>query len=136
MPQTDNLRKRGPTPFLCILSVVIWLTVIPKPSYAQYGYGSDSGPERKEICAKYETANGWSDGYKVSALIIEGDDLNRETESIDYDPLSTYAVIFWGGDQASVLKLDSIIGDISSIETRATDQRGRKWKVSTSDLCI
>lgn len=83
--------------------------------------------ERQQVCAKYETRDGWSEAYKVNAVIATGFELNGATRSMDYDPISKYVVIFWRERQASVIKLDYPFLTISS---RGTDQDDREWDIS------
>ena len=43
-----------------------------------------------DVCAKYETEDGWSKGYKVRANIISGSDLNQAVGSFTrFRPFST-----------------------------------------------
>lgn len=39
-----------------------------------------------------------------------GTELNRATKSYDYESYSTYAIIFWDKDEASVIKISSYTG--------------------------
>ncbi|WP_202623158.1 hypothetical protein [Burkholderia glumae] len=90
--------------------------------------------ERQQVCAKYQTSDGWSGSYKVNAVLASGSELNSATRSINYDPIEKYAVIFWGEHQASVIKLDY---PWLSIDTEGTDQGGRMWNISPAyGLCF
>ena len=115
------------------LLAVFVLLFLAAPVHAQYG---DEEAKQVDVCAKYMTQSGWSDSYSVEATVVSGSVLNDKTGSLNYDALSTYAVIFWSDDQATVLKLRSLAGEITSFGTKATDQRGRTWHVSTSDMCF
>lgn len=112
-----------------------WEAVAEEMSSANTNtYGSNSG-QRQEVCAKYQTRSGWSQGYIVTATVIDGSDLNTETGSYNYDPSATYAVIFWDQGEASVLKLQSYSEGITAYGTSATDRQGRSWQVSESSVC-
>jgi hypothetical protein len=97
----------------------------------RYAQSEEKTAKRQKVCAKYETRSGWSDGYTVTAVMTDGATLNEETGSYNYDSYANYAVIFWDEDEASVLKIQSVSGGVSSVGTRATDQEGRTWKLST-----
>ena len=90
--------------------------------------------ERVQVCAKYRASYGWSDGYKVTATKIKGGELNRATQSWDYDGFATYIVIFWDSDQASIIKMDW--PNLSAMGTEGEDKRGVRWEVSTSSYCF
>lgn len=106
---------------LVILAAVIW----PRVS---------SASERVQVCAKYRVDYGWSESYKVQATKSTGSELNRATGSWDYEGFATYVVIFWGPDQASIIKMDW--PHLSAVGTEGEDQRGTKWEVSTSSMCF
>lgn len=90
--------------------------------------------DRLQVCAKYRTGYGWSDGYRVQATKIKGSELNRATGSWEYNSLATYVVIFWDRDQASVIELSwPFLGPMG---TEGEDQRGTRWEISTSSLCF
>ncbi|MBJ9593684.1 hypothetical protein [Burkholderia seminalis] len=83
--------------------------------------------ERQQVCAKYETEDGWSKSYQVNAVVASGSELNDATQSINYVSFEKYVVIFWREHQASVIKLDY---PWLTIDNDGTDQEGRKWEVS------
>ena len=61
---------------------------------------------REEVCVKFEKEYGWSKGYAVQATIISGSDLNSAVGSFNrFKPFSTYAVVFWDENQASIFEL-------------------------------
>lgn len=93
-----------------------------------------SAADREVICAKYETQQGWSQGYKVEATILKGTELNQATKTFDYSAFSTYVVIFWDKDEASIIELD--FPYLSAIGQNGKDQQGRRWEVSKGGLCI
>lgn len=85
-----------------------------------------------QVCANYQTQDGWSEGYVVNAEILEGSELNERTDTFNYVSYSHYAVIFWDYGQASIIKLQLYFGSIGYTPTEGTDQSGRKWKLSTA----
>ena len=89
--------------------------------------------EEVTVCAKYQTESGWSDGYKVNAYVLKGSELNSATNSFDYTSFSTYTVIFWSDDQATIIEMDSPY--LSYVGTEGTDQIGRIWKVAKTSVC-
>lgn len=101
---------------------------------AEYG-GSQSSASSETVCVKYETEYGWSKGYQVTGTVIKGTELNSRTGTYNYSPYSTYVVVFWDEDQASILELDFYSGSISTYGQSATDQRGRSWQVSQTSYC-
>ncbi|MCG2611816.1 hypothetical protein LZZ90_09900 [Flavobacterium sp. SM15] len=94
---------------------------------------------------KYMTQDGWSKKYVVDVNFLTGSELNDATNSYKYSSYSTYAVIFWGEGQASVIKLTSYTGcgyevDKSCITNTYTDLKGKdqedtEWKICVSDYC-
>ena len=98
----------------------------------------------REACTvKYQTQNGWSSDYKVQCNYITGAELNNATSTFGYQAFSTYAVIFWDQNQASVLRLNGIFicgteasngCAISYIPIIGIDQQGRTWKVCGQNL--
>lgn len=95
--------------------------------------------------AQYWTEDGWSKKYNVSVTFISGMRLNEATNSSDYSTFSKYAIIFWGENSASVIKLSTylpcnedvyrecvvnVIGDI-----KGQDQEKRNWKICVSNYC-
>ncbi|THA11354.1 hypothetical protein [Rodentibacter pneumotropicus] len=96
--------------------------------------------EVKDVCIKYQvkgnadTIPHWSQGYKVQANIIDGQELSQKTRCYTcYDPLDKYVVVFWGDGQATVIDTDS---PFLSLYTEGRDQQGRIWEVSDSPVCM
>lgn len=89
----------------------------------------------EKLCVKYETRSGWSKGYHVDVNTLKGSELNRRTNSWDYKSYSTYAVIFWSNDQASIIELSYFTGSFSAYATNGVDQSGSKWRLSKTSLC-
>ncbi|MCL5776450.1 hypothetical protein M1105_05545 [Limibaculum sp. FT325] len=83
--------------------------------------------ERVEVCAEYESTG---KKYRVMATIAKGSELNRATKSYSYTGFSTYVVIFWSQENASIIKMP--FGPPSAFGSAGEDQEGRKWRVSTS----
>jgi len=86
--------------------------------------------ERVDVCARESGGR----PYKVSASKVTGSELNTATKTYDYDALSTYVVIFWQQNQASVIKLDFPM--LNPIGVEGVDQQGRHWNVSTNLYCF
>lgn len=92
------------------------------------------GKERAEVCAKYRTANGWSQAYKVDATIMKGYELNQSTSSYNYQAYDTYVVIFWAQDEASVIQMESPY--VTYMDEAGYDQQGRAWQIHKGTFCI
>ena len=89
--------------------------------------------EKVNICAKYRANYGWSTGYKVEANVLKGHELNAATNSIGYNGISTYVVIFWDEGQASVIEMDfPFLGPVGQT---GTDQQGRQWEIAKTIIC-
>lgn len=110
---------------------MVWirLTFLASLLFASVGQAA----ERATVCAKYEKQYGWSQGYSVEARILKGSELNRATTSYDYNALSTYVVIFWDQNEASVIEMS--FPTLSTVGTRGTDQRGRDWQIAKTSFC-
>lgn len=105
-------------------------------AYNSASYASPQSSATSEtVCVKYQTQTGWSKGYQVDGTIIKGSELNSRTSTYSYQPYSTYVVVFWSQDQASILKLSYYSGSISAYGHSATDQQGRSWRVSKTSYC-
>jgi hypothetical protein len=90
--------------------------------------------ESVAICAKYRVDFGWSKNYKVSATLMTGQELNRETRTFDFDGFAKYVVIFWDKGEASIIKLESSILGVFGVQ--GEDRRGVIWEVSKSTICF
>ena len=75
------------------LTVIIFLIFL---SFNAFAY------EVLDICATYKNSG---NKYKVEGNIYKGTELNKRTNSYKYNSWSTYVVIFWSNDQASIIKL-------------------------------
>lgn len=99
----------------------------------------------REPCkVKYENEDGESKGYEVECTYMSGDELNKETESFNYDMFKTYAVVFWGEGKASVIKLKEFLTCGLQAEkgcakyflskVHGADQKGREWTIFQPDI--
>ena len=79
-----------------------------------------------EVCATYENSG---KTYSVEAVILKGSELNTETQSFDYNGLSTYAVIFWSNEQVTIIEFDLFLSLNGYVDTRGKDQKGRSWGI-------
>lgn len=87
--------------------------------------------EKADVCVKFRKDNGWSKGYSVQGIVISGSDLNSKVGSFTrFKSFSTYVVVFWDQEQASILELPALsMGTVPMFETEVEDQQGKKWKV-------
>ena len=100
---------------------------------------------RRYANVKYMTSSGWSKKYYVQVNFLTGYELNQATSSFNYSSYSKYAVIFWGDDQATVIKLNTplICGmeitcdclDNVYTDLVGYDQDGDKWNICMNDYC-
>jgi len=94
---------------------------------------------------KYKKEYGWSKYYTVDVTFMSGTELNNATRTFDYDGFSTYAIIFWDKDEATVIKISSFTGCGTEVKKscitnkvmnlEGKDQQNRKWEVCTNDYC-
>jgi hypothetical protein len=93
--------------------------------------------EEVEVCAKYRKsgnwASEWSKEYKVSATMLNGSEMNKIMGGYDYSYSDKFVVIFWGKNQATVLKLNDTYLGYSS--TKAYEQNGDEWEVRKGSYC-
>lgn len=87
--------------------------------------------DKAEVCVKYRKDYGWSKGYTVQGTVIDGSDLNSAVGSFSrFKSFSTYVVVFWDRDQASIFELPAMaMGGVPMFETEVEDQQGRKWQI-------
>ncbi|SES84325.1 hypothetical protein SAMN05444285_102245 [Draconibacterium orientale] len=108
--------------------------------------GLTSSAKYVQTCkAKYKTNYEWSKYYTVDVTFISGSELNTATSTYNYASYSTYAVIFWGDDKATVIKLSSYTGCGTEVtkdcisntigNLKGEDQEGRDWEVCVSGYC-
>lgn len=88
--------------------------------------------EEKPVCVKYRKDFKWSQTYSVQATVKSGSELSAATgEWSRFTSFNSYAVIFWGQNQATILELPPLsMNDIPMFETDVEDADGRKWKIS------
>jgi hypothetical protein len=79
------------------------------------------------VCAEYTNTG---KKYEVEAQVVSGAELNRRTQSYDYETYTTYVVIFWAENQVSIIGLD-FGGGPSLLGSDGVDQQGYPWNVST-----
>jgi uncharacterized protein YigE (DUF2233 family) len=84
------------------------------------------GKEQIDICAEY-TATGKT--FHVTAISTNGSELNEETDTLNYNSLSHYIVIFWAQDQASVIEMNGPYFGPAYAPSGGTDQEGRSWEI-------
>ncbi|WP_108472861.1 hypothetical protein [Rhodanobacter thiooxydans] len=112
------------------MKAIALLSLVALPLLA----GTVHASERATVCAKYAVNYGWSSGYKVEATIARGNELNQSTHTLNYNGLSTYVVIFWAQDQASVIEMS--FPYLGPVEQEGTDQEGKRWTVAKSNFCM
>ncbi|GGK17129.1 hypothetical protein GCM10011394_27890 [Luteimonas terricola] len=103
---------------------------------AVLGCTSAMAAKRADACVKYEMEYGWSKGYAVEATVLQGSELNEKVGSFTrFSSFATYAVIFWGEGQATILKLPAMsVGSLPMFEGQAEDQEGRRWKIKEGHM--
>lgn len=112
------------------LSLLVFSFLLSKAAYAE---------TQESVCLKYKKEYGWSPSYSVEAKIMSGADLSSVTgKYMRFRAFSTYAVVFWDNDQATILELPtSSLGSVPSFSTSVKDQEGREWKISQSNgFCL
>jgi hypothetical protein len=98
---------------------------------------------RQRVNIKYQKEYGWSKYYTVEATFMMGYELNMATRSYDYSSYNMYAVVFWGGGQATIVKLNYITCGYEATpscisgyyELNGTDQDGDKWYFCLTQYC-
>jgi hypothetical protein len=94
---------------------------------------------------KYYTQDGWSKYYSVDVNFLSGQELNDATNSFNYSSFSTYAVIFWGQSNASIIKISTFTGCGSVVnkscitnifsDIKGYAQNGVEWKICVGNMC-
>ena len=99
---------------------------------------------RQKMNIKYKKEYGWSKYYYVDVNVMTGFELNQATQTYNYNSYSTYAVVFWGQGQATVIKISSYVAcgyEVSpsciaySSYLEGLDQDGDKWYLCLTDYC-
>lgn len=94
---------------------------------------------------RYKKNFGWSDYYTVDVTFMSGSELNKATKSYNYSSYSTYGIVFWNRDEATIIKISSFTGcgrevTQSCITNKYSnldgeDQQGRGWEICTKSRC-
>ncbi len=99
----------------------------PRPRYKKEPY-------KQAICARYKNKFGnYSKGYNVNAIIVDGEILNNQSNSVRFNSYSKYAVIFWKPKLASVIELED---QVLSRLAFGVDQQGKTWKIIPDYSCL
>lgn len=95
--------------------------------------------------AKYRQDFGWSKYYEVEVTYISGTELNKATNTFNYAAYATYAVIFWGDDKATVIKLTTYTTCGTEVKKecitnvynnlQGEDQQGKQWEICVTNYC-
>ena len=99
------------------LIVIIFLIFL---SFNAFAY------EVLDVCATYSNSG---KTYKVEGQIYKGTELNQRTNSYDYNGWSTYVVIFWGNDKATIIELDHYFGSLGYMGSDGKDKGGNPWNI-------
>jgi len=102
------------------LIVIIFLIFL---SFNAFAY------EVLDVCATYSNSG---KKYKVEGQIYKGKELNERTDSYDYNSYSTYVVIFWSNDKATIIELD--YGSLGSFGSDGKDKGGYPWNIREGHL--
>ena len=84
-----------------------------------------------DVCATYANTG---KSYTVQGNIYSGSELNSKTGSSNYNFTSTYVVIFWSDNQASVIELDYYYGSLNLMGSSGRDQQGYRWNIKERNL--
>lgn len=115
---------------------VFFIMLIPTICHAKY---------RQTCDVQYMTENGWSKKYTVEVTFMTGFELNQATSTFNYSSYSVYAIIFWDREQASIIKLSTILicgteADRSCVQNtmgalKGYDQDEDEWKICVTNFC-
>jgi hypothetical protein len=101
----------------------------------------------RQTCAvRYSTEDGWSKKYIVDVTFMSGFELNQATSSYRYSSYSVYALIFWGRDEVTIIKLSSYvlcgyevdrncIAAASLSDLKGSDQDDDQWRICVGNYC-
>jgi hypothetical protein len=93
---------------------------------------------------KYEQKYGWSKYYNVNVTFMTGFELNEATKTFNYNSWSTYAIVFWGQGQATIIKLSGFVACgyeaqpkclMYNYSLQGVDQDGDKWYICLTQYC-
>lgn len=116
----------------CVLAIITGLSTAAEARY------------RVRANVRYDTNSGLSKWYTVEVTMLTGTELNTATKSFLYSSLSNYAVIFWDQDQASIIKLRTLLFCGMEFEEscmpllgrmKGEDQQDREWEICTALFC-
>jgi len=108
--------------------------------------GFDASARCRRVAeVKYQQQYGWSRKYTVEVSFMSGYELNQVTSSFNYDGYAKYAIIFWQQNQATVIKLSSMLIcgmeitcdciENTLMDLQGYDQDGDKWNLCLRDYC-
>jgi hypothetical protein len=98
------------------------------------GCGGSFAAQRETVCARYMSTHGWSQRYKMNAVLIKGVELNQITRSHKYHSVSIYAVVYWNEEEANFVELS--LPFQSPIGQAGVDERGVRWEIAKTDFCL
>ena len=87
--------------------------------------------EVRDVCATYSNSG---KNYKVEGNIYKGSELNQKTNSFNYTSYSTYVVIFWANDKATINELDHYFGSLGIMGSDGKDKGGYPWNIKEGHL--
>lgn len=90
----------------------------------------------ESFCVQYKLPNKeqWSNSLVVEAAKLYGSELNKIEKKLIYDSFSTYIILSWTPDVASIVKLD--LPGLSAVNGSGIDAHNIKWKIKAPDFCI
>lgn len=106
---------------------------------------------KRIVKVSYETQYGYSNEYKMEVTFITGRELNKATNSYNYDMFDNYALIWFSEGEVAILKIDDIIIGVGQkfdandfkrafqiisekSATQVNSQTKRKWKLEAKDI--
>ncbi len=82
-----------------------------------------------QVCAKYQRADySWSKAYKLKAIMVTGDELNKATNSYNFNSYDNYLYISWDQGGYTILTL-GFYEQLPYFEKEYKDQRSVTWKI-------
>ena len=115
---------------------IVFFVITPLFTSAKY---------RQTCEIKYKKNSDWSKKYKVEVTFMSGYELNQATNSFKYDSYSVYGIVFWDRDEATVIKINTILVCGTEVDKSCitntyiplsgSDQDGDEWKICVTDFC-
>lgn len=107
--------------------LLIFITLLPITSQAL---------TLESFCVQYKLPNKeqWSNSLVVEAAKLYGSELNKIEKKFIYDSFSTYIILSWTPDVASIVKLK--LPGLSAVNSLGIDAHNIEWKIKDSDFCI